>query len=599
MALSMECLLPNPTDYSAYRTRFLILIFIPFCAPPILFLALLQSFGYHLYLSAWLAYPLSILIWNTARLKYTEYVEWHEARRMGAEPIPRLVGRWPGNLDIVYTIATQLGARYPHVVLLELLESSGHRTANARMLWGNQIFTLDENVEKYVLATGFDKFKKAVVVKEAFSSFLGEGIFNVDGDLWKTHRATARPFFIRERISDFEIFERHAQTALGLIKASGSTPVDIQELLSRFTLDAGGSFLFGTELNTLSHPLPIPGHSSLGPKGSTSPGSFGSFATSFEAAQQLCTRRSRLGVIWPLLEFFHDKSSKDVRVIKEFLDPLVEGALEVKRGREEKGLPLEREEGSFLEYMVAGTDDKKLIEMQLLNILLAARDTTSALLTFTIYNLSRYPHVLSTLRSEILSICPAGRCPTYDDIKKMKYLRAVLNETLRLYPPVTGNGRAAPTATSIPLPSSSSSPSPTSLYVPAGAIVFYSSFWIHRRKDLWGLDADIYDPTRWLDERLELVVKNPFIFIPFHAGPRICLGQQFALNQASYFLISLLQQFSSLTLAPAFQPPGSLPPESWKGEVGGASQEKVWPASAITMFVKGGLWMSFGNEESA
>ena len=78
------------------------------------------------------------------------------------------------------------------------------------------------------------------------------------------------------------------------------------------------------------------------------------------------------------------------------------------------------------------------------------------------------------------------------------------------------------------------------------------------------LPASTFDPNRWLDERVKYIVRNPFIFLPFNAGPRICLGQQFAYNKMSYFLIRLLQNFSEVSFAEDEQPSELKPPAAWK-----------------------------------
>jgi len=93
----------------------------------------------------------------------------------------------------------------------------------------------------------------------------------------------------------------------------------------------------------------------------------------------------------------------------------------------------------------------------------------------------------------------------------------------------------------------------------------------------------IFDPGRFLDERVKFLTSNNFIFLPFNAGPRICLGQQFAYNEASFFLIRLLQSFSKVSLALDAQPASSLP--IWPG------REKIWMKSHLTLYCAGGLWV--------
>lgn len=127
---------------------------------------------------------------------------------------------------------------------------------------------------------------------------------------------------------------------------------------------------------------------------------------------------------------------------------------------------------------------------------------------------------------------------------------------------------------------------------------------MHRRTDLWGPDALEFDPDRWLDDRMQrYLVPNPFIFLPFNGGPRICLGQQFAYLEVSLFLIRFLQAFEKVELAPEAQEPGTRPPSAkWAaaaGEKERAGREKFWPRAHLTLYSHGGLWVRLANAEEA
>jgi len=263
---------------------------------------------------------------------------------------------------------------------------------------------------------------------------------------------------------------------------------------------------------------------------------------------------------------------------------------------------LEDSSDSFLRYLAMSTDNVTMIREELLNILLASRDTTASLLTSVVYLLSQHPDIMEKLRFEIISTCPPGQSFSYDDIRQLRYLRAVLNETLRLFPPVPGNARNSREAVAIPV-NSGKGGDPRPVYIPANTDVVYFPMLIHKRKDLWGPDADVFDPNRWLDDgtgRLERMVKNPLMFVPFNAGPRICLGQQFALNEASFFLVRLLQVYDRFDLALDAQPAGSLPPHEWsKFKDSRASVDKVWFQSSVTLYIKGGLWVKLHKVENA
>ncbi|KAF7798902.1 hypothetical protein EIP86_010130 [Pleurotus ostreatoroseus] len=139
---------------------------------------------------------------------------------------------------------------------------------------------------------------------------------------------------------------------------------------------------------------------------------------------------------------------------------------------------------------------------------------------------------------------------------------------------------------------------------------------MHRHKDYWGPDglsilSDIYirfiqprrnhpaeefDPDRFIDERLhKYLTPNPFIFLPFNAGPRICLGQQFAYNEMSFFLIRLLQNFETIEFDIDSQPPASRPPPEWMGSPGRKGVEKFWPKAHLTLYSAGGMWVKMGE----
>jgi len=129
------------------------------------------------------------------------------------------------------------------------------------------------------------------------------------------------------------------------------------------------------------------------------------------------------------------------------------------------------------------------------------------------------------------------------------------------------------------------------IYIPANTNCIYVVMNIHRRTDLWGPDALKFDPDRFLDARVhKYLTPNPFIFCPFNAGPRICLGQQFAYHEATFYLVRLLQQFTGFTLD---HETNISPPEKWASEYEGTrkSSEKIHPLSHLTMYIKGGLWV--------
>ncbi|KAJ3718098.1 cytochrome P450 monooxygenase CYP63 [Lentinula guzmanii] len=539
----------------------------------------------------------------------TRMLQHARRQRSGAKEIPCVRGAWPGNVDILMKMLRAFKTSYILDVYLQLFEEYQCTTLNTRILWTDHIITMDQEHIKFVLSTGFEHFWRGRWQKERMERFLGQGIFNRDDEMWRMHRGNTRPFFARERISDFDIFEKYTARALNIISStsnqySGQTPIDVQDLYSRFALDAASEFLFGQNLDTLSATLPVAGKTKMGPKGSATEDPWGSFASAFEMAQQVITARSRVGYFWPVFEIFRDKNAPNAEVVHRWLDPLVKSALGEKERMEKAGICSPVAEKNFLQHLAESTDDSIIIRDQLLSLLLASRDTTACLLTYVTYFMAIYPEVANRLRTEVLEHCGATGSITYEQLRNLKYMRAVINETLRLYPPVPLNVRESRTGCTLP-PSDSTYKSsydadaadPRPLHMPGSTAITFLPLLTQRNKELWGSDADAFDPDRWLEkERLSRFVTNPTMFTPFSAGPRICLGQNYAYNEASFFLVRLLQQFDTFSLAPEAQPVGSLPPLEWKRRKGRQAEEQIWPAAALTLFVKGGLWVRVARE---
>jgi len=330
------------------------------------------------------------------------------------------------------------------------------------------------------------------------------------------------------------------------------------------------------------------------------------FARAMTDVQGSLIQRLQLSLFWPLLEIFGNKTTKPMKAIDAYLEPILSAA--VTRYNEQRKLDAlpndsldtvksdEIEDGETLvDHLLKVTDDKKLLKDEVLNMLLAGRDTTASTLTFVTYMLAMHPELATRLRTEILTKVGSNRNPTYDDIREMKYLRAFINETLRLYPTVPFNGRRSKKATTL----KATSPGAKAFYVPAQTGVSYSVFIMQRRTDLWGPDAMEFDPDRFLDERLhKYLTPNPFIFLPFNAGPRICLGQQFAYNEVSFMLVRLLQRFDHFELDMTAQPADTNPPLSWKSAPGRQSVERIWPKAHFTIYANGGLWVRMREAEA-
>lgn len=168
------------------------------------------------------------------------------------------------------------------------------------------------------------------------------------------------------------------------------------------------------------------------------------------------------------------------------------------------------------------------------------RDTTAVLLSWTFVELAQRPQIYADLRSSIFETFGSdSKTPlTFASLKSNHTIQNLLNESLRLHPVVPLNNRICINSTILPVGGGPSGTEP--IAVQKGTLVNFIVYQMHRRKDIWGEDADEFKPDRWEGRKIG------WEFVPFSGGARICLGQQYALTEASYLLVRLVQRFDRI-----------------------------------------------------
>ncbi|KAJ3827533.1 cytochrome P450 [Lentinula raphanica] len=305
-----------------------------------------------------------------------------------------------------------------------------------------RFLTIEPEYIKAILATQFNEFEKGLVNYEQLKSLLGSGVFNSDGEMWRFHRNMTRPFFSKTRISDFDIFERHTDDIISAMKRrlGEGYPVEFQDAIGRFTLDSATEYLFGKDVGSIGAGLPYPKHVSKTIKTDEllldHPSNV--FVRAFTQGMELVALRGRRGHLWPLKEFWSDQVSIHREEVDKFTNPILKERKRQHLARSTRTTEKEKDEDgdgegeTFLDHLIRSTEDEQIIRDELVNILVAGRDTTASLLTFAIYVLTQTPAITQRLRKEILdSVGPHAR-PTYKNIADMKYLRAFLNGVLAL-----------------------------------------------------------------------------------------------------------------------------------------------------------------------
>ncbi|KAK3220891.1 hypothetical protein Dsin_014861 [Dipteronia sinensis] len=349
----------------------------------------------------------------------------------------------------------------------------------------------------------------------------GDGIFAVDGDKWRHQRKLASYEFSTKVLRDFStaVFRANAAKLTSKISeaAVGRQTIDLQEMLMKSTFDSIFKVGFGVELNALS------GSNEFGNQ----------FTKAFDDSNSIVFWRY-VDPFWKLKRFLNigleASLKKNIKVIDDFIYELF------RYKREQlKNEKLDRGKEDILSrfLMESEKDPENMTDKYLrditLNFIIAGKDSTASTLTWFFYMLCKNPVVQEKVALEVREATKAENSISADEFvklmteeafNKMHYLHAAITETLRLYPAVPVDGKC-PMEDDI---------LPDGFIVKKYDAVNYMPYAMGRMTYIWGDDAEEFRPERWLHNGV-FQPENPFKFTAFQAGPRICLGKEFAYRQ--------------------------------------------------------------------
>lgn len=245
---------------------------------------------------------------------------------------------------------------------------------------------------------------------------LGEGIFTQDGRPWKHSRELLRRQFVRIRQQDIEAFDEHVEDLISNLRSARGL-VDLQPHLFRFTLATTTALIFGEPV------FALPGEDTDG------------FEKAFDYASYVSAIRLRL----PDLEWVWKpaKFREACTVIKKYAAHFVQLALEDMKNNGEEAAS---EKYAFIVDLYKELQDPVLVRDQLVHVLIAGRDTTACLMSWTFFLLVRHPEALTRIQDEILTITGGSSEFTRAHINKMTYLRCVINECKLIYNSLAQDG---------------------------------------------------------------------------------------------------------------------------------------------------------------
>lgn len=399
------------------------------------------------------------------------------------------------------------------------------------------IYTTDPAVVEHILRTNFRNYGKGMRNYENMKDLLGDGIFAVDGEKWQKQRKLASFEFSTRSLREHSaaVFRKNAvKLAAALSDAADARQViELQDWFMKSMMDTITEVAFGTELDCL--------------RGSSEEST--RFARAFdESTQQINSRY--VFPFWKLTKLLNvgaEAALKDnVKVVDEYVYRLIQKkTADLQEQRRNSGASAEKED-ILSRFLREREKDPKSISPQYLrdialNFVIAGKDSTSGTMAWFFYMLCKHPSVQEKVAREVAETVEAAGAGaeefaaniTEEALEKMQYLHAALSETLRLYP-------AAPVD---PKECFSDDTLPDGFSVRAGESIAYQPYAMGRMEFLWGADACSFRPERWFDDNGVFCPQSPFKFTAFQAGPRICLGKDFAYRQMKIFAAVLLRFF--------------------------------------------------------
>jgi cytochrome P450 len=185
----------------------------------------------------------------------------------------------------------------------------------------------------------------------------------------------------------------------------------------------------------------------------------------------------------------------------------------------------------MLSLLIAGGMSDELIRDQLMTMLTAGHDTSTAMLSWAMVLLGNHPEIQAKAREEIRSVL-GDTPPVSENIMHLPYLEQIINETLRLYPPAHLGSRIATSDLEF-----------KGYHIPAGTRVLYSIYLTHRHPAFWDRPDD-FIPERFAPENKGEHPRPHYAYVPFGGGPRICIGMAFAQVEMRVVLARILQRFT-------------------------------------------------------
>ena len=356
---------------------------------------------------------------------------------------------------------------------------------------------------EYVLISNHRNFIKHSFFWRHVLTLFGESLLTSEGDSWLRRRKLAAPAFHGKRIESYgRVMVNYGERMVN--KWRDGEVRNIHEDMMYLTMEIVAKTLFDIEMT-----------------GAVADEVGEAFSM---AAAEVSVRFRRP---FKIPESLPIPGNVRYRRAVRRLNELVYGIIKERRADQ-------TDRGDLLSMLIAARDEDgeamsdEQLRDEVITLFLAGHETTALVLTWTWYLLSLHPEKEARLLTEVNDVL-GSRTPTVDDIPRLRYTEMVVLESMRLYPPAYTFGREAVASCEI-----------GGYHVPRGTTLFISP-WVTHRDERYFKNSEDFEPERWEDDLIKRLPK--LAYLPFGAGPRICIGNSFALLEATLLLATIARKF--------------------------------------------------------
>lgn len=399
------------------------------------------------------------------------------------------------------------------------------------------IITSDPGFMQYVLQKNHKNYIKSEWQVKYVGRFAGKGLLTSNGTYWLQQRRLIQPGFHKKKLSDLVLIMQHEIDAFlkgMLYNGREHKTIDAHRLMMELAFKIVAKSLFSTsladeELNKLR--------------------------TVTKKLQAFVVKTIRQPYLNPWFKFSGHYTKHDQ--LAEYAKSMILSIVQQRKGHGDNPSDLlQMLLDAKYESTGLGMNDQQILDESMI-IFVAGHETSANALAWSLYLLGSHPQYITKIRTELAREID-GFPITFDDLGKLKLTRAVIEETMRLYPPAWVTDREAIEADQF-----------GDIAIPAGSLIVPFIFAAHRSPAFWD-QAETFYPERFLDKK-----PAPFTFIPFGGGPRLCIGNNFALLEMQLILANLVNSFD-LELVP---------------------DQNIQPVPLVTLQPHGGIQMTFKPRE--